>query len=626
MDNKEEQYTGKTIEFLQGLDPVKKRPGMFIGGIEDDGLHQMLWEIIDNSIDEYTAGFSTKILVCIEEDVFSVLDDGRGMPFDHNEEFNKNTLELILTMLHSGGKFSDKNYKFSSGLHGVGLSAVNALSSELIIKVKRNKKCVQQKFAYGNPITNLEDSEPIEFNDAKSGTFVQFSPDRNIIKGKINLERVQKKLFQISCLNNNIYIKLIYFGKIFEFKNNKLDSFVMFDRIFTDDIECCLETKNTRLHFLLNYSNDKEQNNYFVNNIHTFNGGTHVNLVKNAITKFFEELIKKNFPKEQIDSIDIKNKMQIIINFQMSEPIFASQTKDRLTSSLTDFQYYNLIQDYLFKYFFENPFLAKQYLELFKSNKKERTTIYNIKENTKKEFVDAASLGGKYQDCSSKNFLEKELFIVEGESAGGTVKQARNRFNQAVLSMRGKFLNAGKHQLNKLFENSEITTLCDVIGIDLNSENLDNLKYNKIIIMTDADHDGAHIVNLHMVLFFTWLQNLIFNGHLYLALPPLYCIRNKIQNLEYCYNETELNNSLNKYKSQKIFIQRFKGLGEMNPEQLKLTTMLPEKRKIIQIKIGDLQKATNVINLVMGTDASFRRDLVMLDKDYVELENLFEMN
>ncbi|MEM1957245.1 MAG: DNA topoisomerase (ATP-hydrolyzing) subunit B [Archaeoglobaceae archaeon] len=608
-------YTAKDIAVLDDLEAVRKRPGMYIGNVGLRGLHHLLWEVVDNSVDEALAGFCKKIVVTLHPDgSVSVEDDGRGIPVDMHE-LGRPALEIVMTKLHAGGKFGEKVYKVAGGLHGVGVSVVNALSEWLEVWVKREGKIYYQRYERGVPKT-----EVLIVGEAKeTGTKVRFKPDAEIFETtEFNYDIISQRLKEIAYLNPGLKIVLK------DERNGKEKEF-----LFNDGIVGLVKSLNRGkkvLHEPIYIESKKngiivevafqftdseiESVHAFANNIKNVDGGTHVIGFKAGLTRAVNEYGRKSFKKfEALSGAEIREGLTAVISVKVPQPQFEGQTKSKLTNSEVKTAVESVVYAGVLKWMEENAKDAEMLINRFLVIKKAREAAKRAKELVKKRDELSITLPGKLADCSSKKVEERELFIVEGESAGGSAKQARDRRFQAILPIRGKIINVEKAGMVKILKNEEIKAIISAIGagIDKNFD-IEKMRYSKVIIMCDADVDGSHIRTLLLAFFYRHMRPLIEAGRLFIAQPPLYGVK-KGGKVYYAYSEAELKKLIEKLGNADV--QRYKGLGEMNPEQLWETTMNPEKRILIQVKIEDAKKADELFRVLMGEDVESRKNFIM---------------
>ena len=621
-----DQYTAEQIEVLDDLEAVRRRPGMYIGGVGVRGLHHLLWEIIDNSIDEALAGYCNRIIVTIHKDgSASVEDNGRGIPVEEHPVFKKSALEIVMTKLHAGGKFSKKAYKVSGGLHGVGLSVVNALSEWLEVWVKRNGKIYYQRYERGKPVTPLK-----VVGEAKdTGTIVRFKPDPEIFEvTEFSYEIVAQRLKELAFLNKGVRITLIdeRIGKKEEFYSEEgIKGFVAVlnknKPVLHDIIYFSGERNGIMVEIALQFTDTEFETLFaFANNIHTVEGGTHVAGFRAGLTRAINEYGKKHIKKfKPLSGTDVREGLTAVISVKVPEPQFEGQTKTKLTNSEVKTVVESLTYSEVLRWFEEHPSEANKIIEKCIIAMKAREAAKRAKELVRKKSELTITLPGKLADCSSKNPEERELFIVEGESAGGSAKQARDRRFQAVLPIRGKIINVEKAGFLRALKNEEIKAIASAIGAGIGKDfDISKARYRRIIIMTDADVDGAHIRTLLLTFFYRYMRPLIEHGYLYIAQPPLYRVK-KGKKTYYVYSEKELKKLLEKL-GDGVEVQRFKGLGEMNPEQLWETTMDPKRRILIQVTIEDALRAEQLFSILMGEDVEARREFIM--KHSKEVKNL----
>ncbi|BDV03818.1 MAG: DNA gyrase subunit B [Candidatus Hepatoplasma scabrum] len=631
----ESNYDQNSIQVLEELEAVRKRPGMYIGNIDDKGLHHLVWEIIDNSIDEVLANYATKIEVILNPDEsITVIDDGRGIPVEIHPKTNVSTLETVFMKLHAGGKFGgDKSgYKVSGGLHGVGASVVNALSEFLEVVSFRNKQGYSILFENGGTkssgLQNLGET-------THKGTKVTFKPDFFLFNEGVdsfNFEIINKRLKENAYLNKNLLIEFtdnrdIDSKKIkYQFKNGLID-FVNYlnkgyELITKDVIYSSAKKEDITVDVALQYTTAYQPKILsFVNNIATIEGGTHVQGFFDAIIRIINKYVKEQLPKKEQEIFvrdDVKEGLTAVISVKHPDPMYEGQTKGKFANIEVRRIVNNIISEQFENYLLENPTQAQLMIAKIKQASKSRLAAQKAKELTRrKDNLFSSTLPGKLADCSSKNNQITELFIVEGDSAGGSAKMGRNREIQAILPLRGKVINAEKSRIDKLFNNNEINALITAIGTGINEDfNLTKIRYGKIIIMTDADVDGSHIRTLLLTFFFRYFRDLIENKHLYIAQPPLYKIT-KGKSSQYIYTDSEKEKFLSKLeKNTKISIQRYKGLGEMNDLQLWETTMDPSNRKLLLVEIEDAQDADRVFSELMG-------EIVLPRKQFIEKNALY---
>ena len=624
-------YDAKDIQVLGGLSAVRKRPAMYIGSTDIKGLHHLVYEAVDNSIDEALAGFCTKISVVINKDGFvTVADNGRGIPVDIHPKFNKPAVEIVMTKLHAGGKFDKKVYKVSGGLHGVGISVANALSKEMIVEVKRNGKVYQQKYQYGKPATELKIIGDADAKD--TGTTVKFMPDNDIFPAtEFSFEILSSRLRELAFLNKGILISIEdeATGKKHEFHyDGGIISFVEHlnkNKNPSHKIIYFSKAKNgIQLEYALQYNDGYQENVFsFANTINTYEGGTHLIGFKTALTRVMNNYIEKNNIKGiKLTSEDTREGLTAVISIKVPEPQFEGQTKTKLGNSEIKGLVDSIVNDSLGSYLEENPQIAKSIIYKCVNAAHAREAAQKARELTRRKgALNHGSLPGKLADCSEKDPAKCELFIVEGDSAGGSAKMGRNRQFQAVLPLRGKILNVEKARLNKIFENEEITTMVTAIGTSVGEEfDITKARYHKLVIMTDADVDGSHIRTLLLTFFYRHMHPLVEAGYIYIAQPPLYKVA-KGKLTKYVYSDQELENLLKEVGREDATLQRYKGLGEMNPQQLWDTTMYSGNRTMLQVTLQDAVEADKMFTLLMGDQVEPRRKFIeMHAKEVVNLD------
>ena len=615
------EYGAEQIQVLEGLEAVRKRPGMYIGSTSERGLHHLVYEVVDNSIDEALAGYCTDINVVIHQDnSITVTDNGRGIPVDLHET-GKPAVEVVLTVLHAGGKFGGDGYKVSGGLHGVGVSVVNALSEYMEVEVKRDGKIHAISFKRGNTVSPMKVIGETE----ETGTRVHFLPDKEIFSvTEYSYDTLKHRLRELSFLNKEITIHLM------DERSGKNESF-HFDggiRSFVQHLNKKKEVLNPEpiyfngtkddivVEISLQYNDSYQENIYsFVNNINTEEGGTHLAGFKIALTRAANDYAKKNNiikgNQSNLSGEDIREGITSVISLKIREPQFEGQTKTKLGNSEVRGIVDSIVSEGLNEYFEEHPDITKKILDKAVMAARAREAARKARELTRrKNALEVSSLPGKLADCSVKDPAHCEIFIVEGDSAGGSAKQGRDRRFQAILPIRGKILNVEKARLDRIYANAEIRTMITAFGSGISDEfDLSKLRYNKIVIMTDADVDGAHIRTLLLTFFYRYMKPLIEHGHVYIAQPPLYQIR-KGKKSWYTYSDDELTAKLDEVGRDNAVIQRYKGLGEMNPEQLWDTTMNPEGRTMLQVSMEDAEAADELFTILMGDKVEPRRQFI----------------
>ena len=627
-------YSADSIQVLEGLEAVRKRPAMYIGDTGVKGLHHLVYEVVDNSIDEALAGYATHIEVYINEDnSITVVDNGRGIPVDYHEKEGKSALEVVLTVLHAGGKFNKGSYKVSGGLHGVGVSCVNALSTYLRAEVRRDGKIHMQEFSCGKA---LHDVQVIGTAD-NTGTSVTFKPDASIFQEttEYNFDTLAHRLRDLAFLNAGIRLSLTDRRRVDEEGNayseeyhsrEGLKEFVKYinhgkEALIDDIIHIVTEKQGIPVEVAMTYNTSFTENLYsYVNNINTMEGGTHLTGFRMGLTrtlkKYAEDSKMLEKVKIEIDSNDFREGLTAVISVKVMEPQFEGQTKTKLGNSEVAGAVQQAINEALSQYLEEHPKQAKAIVDKVILAAQARHAARAAREKIQRKTpLTGGGLPGKLADCSSRNAEECEIFIVEGDSAGGSAKQGRNRIFQAILPLRGKILNVEKAMDHKVFENQEISNMFKALGVTIGTEddskaaNIDKLRYHKIIIMTDADVDGSHISTLLLTLFYRFMPELIYEGHVYIAMPPLYKAMPSKGEEEYLYDDKALEKYRKTHKGP-FTLQRYKGLGEMDAEQLWETTLNPETRKLKLVEIEDARYASDVTAMLMGTDVLPRKKYI----------------
>jgi DNA gyrase subunit B len=622
-------YSANNIQVLEGLEAVRKRPAMYIGSTDVNGLHHLVYEIVDNSIDEALAGFCDSISVTIHKDnSIEVEDNGRGIPIDIHPVYKKSALEIVLTKLHAGGKFNNDTYKVSGGLHGVGVSVVNALSKNMTVEVCREEKKYTQSYKKGIPVQDVK-----KIGDVKNrGTRIQFWPDDEIFETvEYNFDTLSKRLRELAFLNAGIKIVLRderapkektakATEHVFQFKGG-LVSFVQYlnetkTPIIKKPIHFHANKDKIDVEVAIQYIDSYNENVYtYANNINTREGGTHLIGFKSALTRVINDYLKKGKYEKSITQLsgdDVREGLVAIISVKIPEPQFEGQTKMKLGNSEVKGLVESATHEHLSLFFEENPQEVKKIIEKCILGARARIAAKRARDLTRrKSALEFDNLPGKLSDCSERDAAKCELYLVEGDSAGGSAKQGRDRNFQAILPLKGKILNVEKARIDKILGNEEIRTLITAIGAGIGDEDFDvnKARYHKVVIMTDADVDGAHIRTLLLTFFFRYMTDLIRSGYLYIAQPPLYGIKVG-KDTHYVFSDEEKDKLLNKYKDQKTTIQRYKGLGEMNAEQLWDTTMDPHKRIMLQVRIDDDIEAEQVFSVLMGDAVEPRRKFI----------------
>lgn len=630
MQNEDIKYDASQITVLKGLEAVRRRPAMYIGDVSIRGLHHLVYEVVDNSIDEALAGYCTEIEVIIDkENYITVIDNGRGIPVDLHPTQHKSALEVVMTMLHAGGKFDKKSYKVSGGLHGVGVSVVNALSEICEVEVYRDGKIYSQKYAYGAPLADV-----VEIGSTKkTGTKTRFFADKEIFKKiNYNYEILCERLRELAFLTKDLLIKIKdeRTGKSETFKyKGGIISFIQYldqnrDVLQKKPVYIEGEKENVPVEVCFQYNTGYTENIFsYVNNIHTMEGGSHLIGFKSALTRTLNNYAtKNNFLKNAdftLTGDDVREGLTAIVSIKHVEPQFEGQTKTKLGNSEVKGIVESIVGDGLSLYLEENPAIAKHIIEKVVSSARSREAARKARDIARrKTILNSGGLPGKLADCSIKDPMHCEIYLVEGDSAGGSAKQGRDRRFQAILPLKGKILNVEKARLDKILSNEEIITIVTALGTGIGAEDFDvsKLRYNKIIIMTDADIDGAHIRTLLLTFFFRYMKELIEQGHIYIAQPPLYRLaKGKQEN--YAYDEEEMDEILNRLGRNSVTIQRYKGLGEMNADQLWKTTMDPENRTVLQVTIEEAFQADLIFSTLMGDKVEPRRKFIEENAKYV---------
>jgi len=625
-------YDESQIQVLEGLEAVRKRPGMYIGSTSGKGLHHLVWEVVDNSIDEALAGYCTRIDVLVHQDnSITVIDNGRGIPVGMNTKLQKSTLEVVLTVLHAGGKFGGEGYKVSGGLHGVGVSVVNALSERVVVTVKRDGHIHQQEYRRGAPQYDVK----VIGDTDETGTQTHFKPDPEIFTETTvyDYDVLVGRIRELAFLNKGIQINLTdertgmsdsfkYDGGIIEFvkhlnrNREALHDTPIFVEGSRDNIQC---------EIAMQYNDSYSENLYsFANNINTHEGGTHESGFKSALTRIINDYARKmGFVKDSDSNLsgdDVREGLTAIISVKIPEPQFEGQTKTKLGNSEVRGIVESLFSEKLLEFLDENPTVARKIMDKSLQAARAREAARKARELTRrKSALEVSSLPGKLADCSSKDASISELYIVEGDSAGGSAKQGRDRHFQAILPLRGKILNVEKSRLDKILSNLEIRAIITALGTGISDDfDITKARYHKIVIMTDADVDGAHIRTLLLTFFYRYMRQLIEEGYVYIAQPPLFKIeRNKV--VRYAMNEKQRDEIIAEFgEGAKLNIQRYKGLGEMNASQLWETTMDPDSRTMLQVRIEDAIKADMMFDTLMGDQVEPRREFIQQYAKFVK--------
>lgn len=628
--NGDRHYTASDIQVLTGLDPVRKRPGMYIGSTGPKGLHHLVYEVVDNSIDEALAGICDTIIVTLNQDgSCSVEDNGSGIPVEVHPQTGKSTVETVLTILHAGGKFNNQAYKVSGGLHGVGVSVVNALSKWLVAKVRRDGMEYMQRFERGVAVTELQ---PIG-NSNITGTTIHFMPDDEIFETvEFSFETLEYRFREMAFLNKGIKIvihdertnthkEFHYEGGIASFVQyiNKNKTPLHKQVIYMEGVK-----DGTTVELAMQYTDAYTENVFtFANNINTIDGGTHLSGLRSALTRVMNDYGRKyNHIKEKEENLsgeDVREGLTAVLSVKLPDPQFEGQTKGKLGNSETRSIVESIVVEFLTTFLEENPRDGKIILDKAVNSQRAREAARKARDLTRKRSIfDSITLPGKLADCQSSDIKETEVYLVEGDSAGGSAKQGRDRRFQAILPLKGKIMNVEKARLDKVLGYEEIKSMITAFGTGIGNEfNIEKLRYGKIIIMTDADVDGAHIRTLLLTFFFRYMKELIDNGHIYIAQPPLYKVT-KGKREAYCYSDKELDDFLTEVGRTNYSIQRYKGLGEMNADQLYDTTMDPNTRTLLRVTIQDAVNADEIFTTLMGDKVEPRREFIQENSKLVK--------
>ncbi len=629
MPTEKDSYTGKEIKVLEGLEGVRRRPAMYIGSTGKEGLHHLVYEVVDNSVDEALAGVCTSIRVVIHKDGSVTVDDnGRGIPVDINKTYKKSALELVMTKLHAGGKFDKKAYMISGGLHGVGVSVVNALSKKVTAEVWRNGKLYRQEYVMGVPKSKVKE---VGSAKGKTGTRITFWPNEDIFSTiNFDFSTLANRFREIAFLNAGLEISLKdeKQGKKqeFEYKGGLMEFVKWINRnkdvLYKKPVYFKKKTDKTIIEVAIQHNTSYKDNIFgFVNTINTVEGGTHISGFKKALTRAVNDYAKKQniLKKGNLSGDDTREGLTAIVSIKIPEPQFEGQTKTKLGNSEVRGYVDSVSSEALSEFFEENPSIAKKITNRALDASKARQAAKKAKELVRrKSAFGSGTLPGKLADCSKKKSSNTEIYIVEGDSAGGSAKQARNKEIQAILPLRGKILNVEKSASSKVFSNEEISSMITAIGTGVGEGfNIEKIRYNKVIIMTDADVDGQHIKTLLLTFFYRFMPKLIENGHIYVAVSPLYKVRKKKDH--YVYTDAGLKKIQKKLKG-KLSITRFKGLGEMNPQQLWDTTMNPKTRMLKKVTIEDAIEADETFSVLMGGEVEPRRKFIQEHAKEAELD------
>ncbi|MEM6361711.1 MAG: DNA topoisomerase (ATP-hydrolyzing) subunit B [Bacteroidota bacterium] len=641
------EYGAGNIQVLEGLEAVRKRPAMYIGDVGVKGLHHLIWEVVDNSIDEALAGHCDDITVTVNTDnSITVSDNGRGIPTDYHEKEKKSALEVVMTVLHAGGKFDKDTYKVSGGLHGVGVSCVNALSISLKATVHRNGKLFEQEYERGKPKYDVKEIGTTD----KRGTTVHFKPDNEIFNvTEYNYDTIASRMRELSYLNSGISIHLIDLRELDDdskprsddfFSEGGLREFVQYldstrEKLIPDAIFMNSEKGDTPVEVAMSYNTSYTENVVsYVNNINTHEGGTHVAGFRRALTRTLKSYADKSGQldkvKVDISGDDFREGLTAVISVKVAEPQFEGQTKTKLGNSEAMGAVDTVVGEMLNNYLEEHPKEARVIVQKVILAAQARFAARKAREMVqRKNVLSGTGLPGKLADCSNSDPAICELYLVEGDSAGGSAKQGRDRNFQAILPLRGKILNVEKAQEHKIYENDEIKNIITALGVSFGTEedekalNMEKLRYHKIVIMTDADVDGSHIRTLILTFFFRYMYALIENGYLYIALPPLYLLK-KGKKERYCWTEEDRERIVKELagdgKEDSVSVQRYKGLGEMNPEQLWSTTMDPERRSLKQVTIESAAEADHLFSMLMGDEVAPRREFIEKNAKYAKVD------
>ncbi len=646
--NQKTNYDASNITALEGLEAVRLRPGMYIGSTDTKGLHHLVYEVIDNSIDEHLAGYCDTVEVYIHEgNSITVKDNGRGIPTGMHKKLNKSALEVVMTVLHAGGKFDKDTYKVSGGLHGVGVSCVNALSSYLKAEVHREGKIHVQEYSIGKPTSSVDVVGKTDIN----GTFVTFQPDASIFEELVyNFNVLATRLRELAFLNSGLHLVLVderskdeegNFIKEEFFSEGGLKEFVIFmdegrSPIISNPIHVKGAKDNVEVEVAMQYNDSYKENVYsYVNNINTREGGTHVNGFRRAVTRVFKQYGEDNgfFSKLKfkISSEDFREGLTSVVAVKVAEPQFKGQTKGELGNSEVTAIVSQILGEELKHFLEENPIESKRVIDKVILAATARHAARKAREMVqRKNVLTGSGLPGKLADCSSKDPASSEIFLVEGDSAGGTAKQGRDRNMQAILPLRGKILNVEKAMEHRIYENEEIKNIFTALGVSIEEKdgerilNTEKLRYHKVVIMCDADIDGSHIVTLILTFFYRYMTVLIEQGYIYIAAPPLYRV-SKGKQFRYCWDEEEREDAVSTYskgdgKDSGVKIQRYKGLGEMNAEQLWETTMDPDSRMLRQVTIDDAAECDRIFSMLMGDEVPPRRAFIEANAKYARVD------